>query len=439
MLEACWKSFRSGHLGNPASGRGLAFRSFCQTAGLNAERFALFEALHDYFLHKAPHTAYWRHWPPEYHDPDGPAAAAFAAAHRERVDFHLYLQWLADQQLETAQDGARAAGMPVGIYRDLGVGIVDDGAEAWANQRLLCLGVAIGAPPDPLNLAGQDWGLAPFNPIALKEAAYLPFLDVLEANMSHAGAMRLDHAISLQRLYWVPRGAKADQGAYVRYPVEDLFALVVLASRRKRCLVIGEDLGTVPDSFRPRMKESGLLGYRLLVFEKEADRMKAPAAFPAQALVAFGTHDLPSLAGWWRGIDVAARRNLDIYPDPAMGVSEADQRESDRRSLIAALVAERLLDRRFPTAPDLSPEQMDRLSEAVHLYMCRTPSKLLMVQFEDVLGLAIQMNLPGTTREHPNWQLRYPRLLVDMLADGRLGAITRQLSKGRSGHKENRD
>ncbi len=427
VLEACWKSFSANHLEQAESERGAAFRQFQREGGRLAERFATFEALQEFFLRQNAVDGYWRNWPKQYQDPDGAAVAAFAQANRRRVEFFWYLQWLANIQLATAQEACSNAGMPVGIYRDLGVGIADDGAEAWANQSLLCLGVSVGAPPDPLNLAGQDWGLAPFNPLALREAAYQPFLQVLEANMDHAGAMRLDHAMSLQRLYWVPRGARADQGAYVRYPVEEMFALVVLASARRRCLVIGEDLGTVPDGFRQRMEAAGLLGYRLMVFEKDGDRMKRPAELTEHALVAFGTHDLPSLAGWWQGMDVGLRRRLELYPDPAMGEREAAERAEDRRRLVAALAAEGLLAEDFSDGPDLDAARLSRLAVAIHAYLGRSPAKLLMAQFEDALGLALQMNLPGTTDQHPNWRSRYPMPLAEMLGDRRVQAVAEVL------------
>jgi len=207
VLELCWKHFRANHLEDE---RGQEFRAFQSQGGLSAERFATFEALQEYITRQDPNKSYWRHWPEQYHSPESPAVAEFVAAHRDRVEFFWYLQWLADGQLAAAQAACYDAGMAVGVYRDLGVGIADDGAEAWGNQSLLCLGVSVGAPPDPLNLAGQDWGLVPFNPVTLREDGYRPMMEVLEANMAHAGALRLDHAMSLQRLYWVPRGAKAD-------------------------------------------------------------------------------------------------------------------------------------------------------------------------------------------------------------------------------------
>lgn len=436
VLEFCWTSFRTGHLAEGDSDRGAAFRLFRQEGGRDLRKLAVFEALQAHFLAIDPGLGFWRLWPAEYGDPEGEAVRTFAAQQAERIDFHIYLQWLADGQLKAAQAACAGAGMPVGIYRDLGVGIADDGAEAWANQSLLCLGVSIGAPPDPLNLAGQDWGLVPFNPLALQDAAYLPFLEVLEANMRHAGAMRLDHAMSLQRLYWVPQGARADQGAYVRYPVDELFGLVALASRRCNCLVIGEDLGTVPEGFRQRMADRDILGYRLLVFEKDAGRLRPPDQFPARTLVGFGTHDLPSLAGWWAATDVEARRRLALYPEPAMGEAEAGQRLQDRSWLVEALSAAGLIEADFPTSPDIAPDRLEQLAVAVHAYLARTPSMLLMVQFEDLLDLSLQMNLPGTTDQHPNWRVRYPMATAAMLADRRLLAIAERLSAERSAWKK---
>jgi 4-alpha-glucanotransferase len=433
VLACCWKSFAAHHLADAGTAaptpRGQAFREFQRISGHKAERFAIFDALQSAFLEEG--KGYWRHWPAEYQDPEAPAVVAFALANRSRVEFFWYLQWLAEQQLAHAHEGCREAGMAVGIYRDLGVGIAEDGAEAWANRGLLCLGVSVGAPPDPLNLGGQDWGLVPFNPIALRQAAYKPFRAVLEANMTQAGALRLDHAMSLQRLYWVPRGARADEGGYVRYPMDDLFTVTALVSQRQRCLVIGEDLGTVPDGFRQRLEDRGMLGYRLLVFEQTDGRFKRPDEITAPALVSFGTHDLPSLAGWWKGIDIEARRLLSLYPDPSMGPREEEGRAEDRRRAVAALAGQGLLDPAFPTHPELSTEQLRQLALALYAYAGRSPAKLLMVQFEDVLGLCMQMNLPGTVDQHANWRYRYPMGIDAMLADTGLAAVAALLADRR--------
>ncbi|MEA4836453.1 MAG: 4-alpha-glucanotransferase [Anaeromusa sp.] len=432
VLDLCWDHFRQHHQNAADSRRGLDFQNFVARGGRAAERLATFDALQEHVLATDPALGYWRDWPKNFQDPDGPVVAEFARSYRSRIDFFLYLQWLAETQLAAAQTACREAGMPVGLYRDLAVGIASDGSEAWANQAFLCLGVSVGAPPDPLNLAGQDWGLTPFNPHALLQTGCRPMYETLAANMAQAGALRLDHAMSLQRLYWIPDGIGADQGAYVRYPADDLFALVALASQRHQCLVIGEDLGTVPDGFRERMAARGLFGYRLMVFEREGDgRFKTPAALSQDALVGIGTHDLPSLGGWWRGLDIALREKLALYPRPEMAEEERIARTQAREALIAALAAEGVIDPAFAPEPNLSPDALSQLALALYRYLDRAPSRLLMVQFEDVLGMVSQMNLPGTSDEYPNWRTRLPMDVDALMTDPRILALARMLA-GRS-------
>lgn len=430
-LEALWRFFRKTHLsGDEPSPRGQAFRAFQRQGGRDAEQFATFEALHDKF--HAEGNGYWRHWPEDFRHPAAPGVARFAEESRERVEFFWWLQFIADEQLEAAHRAGKQAGAAIGLYRDLGVGIAGDGGEAWLEQDCLALGVSVGAPPDPLALKGQDWGLIPFNPIALREAAYAPFIGVMAANMSHAGAMRLDHAMSLQRLYWVPPGAPADQGAYVRYPVEDLFRLTCLESRRHQCLVIGEDLGTVPEGFRERMDRMDIYAYRVMVFEKNHEnRVKSPAEFDGKALAIFATHDLPSLRGFWNGRDIDAREKLGLYPREGMAGEEREARQSDREKLVAALAAEGLLDAAFPATGPLSDEDTARLADAAHAFLARSRSRLMMVQIEDVLGMDTQMNLPGTTDQHPNWRRRFPLDVSALLADGRMRGLAERLREDR--------
>lgn len=435
-LEALYRWFRAHHLsgsGGAVSDRGRAFRRYQEQSGRDAELFAIFEAVQEHFMTRDANLGYWRHWPVEYRDPKSPAVTEFAINNRARVEFFWYLQWLADEQLAAVQETCCHAGMGIGLYRDLGVGIADDGAEAWIEQDLLAQGVTVGAPPDPLNLKGQDWGLAPYNPLALREAAYRPFIAMLSANMSHAGALRLDHAMSLQRLYWVPRGLPADQGAYVRLPVDDLFGLVALESRRRRCMVIGEDLGTVPEGFRERMGGSNVYGYRLMVFEKHGDGgFKRPWEIQEHALVALVTHDFPSFVGWWDGIDVEARTRLNLYPRPDMAGQERSGRAEERRRIKEAFQQEGLLPEDFPIHSGLNEEQAEQLVRAAHEYINRAPSKLMMVQLEDVLGLVLQMNLPGTVDQHPNWRVRLPFDNATIAGDRRLAALADSLRGSRS-------
>ncbi len=431
VLRRLYDWFRGQHLRpGQESERGRAFRAFQRDGGRGAELFATFEALQAHVVAHEPHRAYWRHWPGEYRRPDSPAVAEFARTRREEVEFFWYLQWQADAQLAAIAATCAEWRMPVGLYADVAVGIAGDGAEAWACQDVMALGVSVGAPPDPFSHRGQDWGVLSFSPVALREAAYAPFVEVLRANMRHAGAVRLDHAMQLQRLYWVPHGHPADEGAYVRFPLDDLLGLVALESRRNRCLVIGEDLGTVPEGFREAMLARGLYGYRLLAFERTEDGFKPPGAFLDQALVIFGTHDLPSLPGYWRGSDVEERARHGLFA-PDTVAAERRVRAEERRQLVAALAAEGLLPADFPTGPDLDDDGRRRLAEAVHAYLDRTPSRLMMVQIEDALGLEAQMNLPGTAEQHPNWRYRYP-LDVDAIAtDAPLRALARRLYDGR--------
>ncbi|MGE5506489.1 MAG: 4-alpha-glucanotransferase [Actinomycetota bacterium] len=426
VLETLYGWFRKQHL-DSNDARAKAFHRFQKAGGHAAELFATFEAMHEKFLKEG--RGYWRQWPEEYRHPGSAAVARFTIDNRERVEFFWWLQFVADQQLGAAQDAGRHAGMTIGLYRDLGVGIAGDGAEAWLEQDNLALGVSVGAPPDPLALKGQDWGLLPFNPIALREQAYRPFIGVMAANMRHAGALRLDHAMALQRLYWVPPGMPADQGAYVRYPVDDLFRLVALESRRNNCLIIGEDLGTVPEGFRERMAAMGMFAYRVLVFEKVQDgRVRPPEAFDDQALAIFATHDLPSARGWWAGADVDKRDRLHLYPRDGMAAEEREARGRDRHAMVAAFAERGLLEPDFPADGPLDDAQAERLAAAAHAYLGQARSRLMMVQIEDVLGLDMQMNLPGTVDQHPNWRPRFPATNDEILADPRLKALAAQLA-----------
>jgi len=428
MLETLYRWFRTEHL-EVGDARGQAFRDFQRQGGRTAELFCTFEALHERFIPEG--KSYWRHWPEDFRHPANPAVAAWAEANRERVEFFWWLEFLADQQLGAAHQAALDNGASIGLYRDLGVGIAGDGAEAWLEQDNLSLGVSVGAPPDPLALKGQDWGLIPFNPLALREVAYAPFIGVMRANMRHAGALRLDHAMALQRLYWVPPGASADQGAYVRYPVDDLFRLVALESVRSRCLVIGEDLGTVPDGFRERMARTALFAYRVMVFEQTDGRFKRPDEFDAAALAIFATHDLPSARGWWNGTDIGRREKLNLYPRADMVQGERDARAADRAKLVRALAEQGLLPSSFPVAGALSDEDAQALSDAAHAYLARCKSRLVMVQIEDVLAMDSQMNLPGTTDQHPNWRRRFPAEVATVLGDPRLESLADSLRERR--------
>jgi 4-alpha-glucanotransferase len=408
VLELLFESFRERHLA-VSTERAQAFRAFRAEMGTALEQHATFDALHEHAL-RTSGTWSWHNWPEALRHPDDPEVAAFARKHRGRVDFFAYLQWQADQQLGSAQARARAAGMPLGLYNDIAIGVTPASATAWAGPGICLSGVSVGAPPDWFNLHGQNWGLAPLSPAGLREGAYAMFAAALRHNMRHAGAVRIDHVMGLNRLFWIPEGASPAEGAYVRYPFADLARIIALESERHRCLVIGEDLGTVPRGFRPAMQRAGLLSCRVLYFERERDgEFVPPEAYPRQALVSVSTHDLPTIRGFWTDRDLKWRALLGRFPDEDALQSARAERNRDRVLLLRALQRAGLLPASIdPGQPPDEPS--DELVLAVHQYLAATPGHLVMVQLEDAFGEEEQPNLPGTD-EHPNWRRRLGRSL----------------------------
>jgi 4-alpha-glucanotransferase len=395
------------------------------------EQHARFDALHEHALLTTGAWS-WQEWPEPLRHPDSPEVAAFAREHQERVDFFAYLQWLADQQLRQAQARARAAGMQLGLYTDIAVGVSPAGATAWANPGVSLSGVSAGAPPDLFNLHGQNWGLAPLSPAGLREGAYALFAATLRHNMRHAGAVRIDHVMGLQRLFWIPDGAAPADGAYVRYPFADLVHIIALESERHRCLVIGEDLGTVSRGFRPAMQRAGLLSCRVLYFEREqSGAFLPPEGYPRQALVSVSTHDLPTLRGFWTGRDLKWRDFFARFPDENASKSAHAERQRDRVLLLQALRRAGLLPAGIDSEepPD---EPSDELVLAVHRYLARTPGHLLMVQMEDALDEEEQPNLPGA-QVHPNWRRKLARDLEQFATEPLVGRIAEAMAAaGRS-------
>jgi malto-oligosyltrehalose trehalohydrolase/4-alpha-glucanotransferase len=391
--------------------RWQAFEAFRRERGEVLERNCLFLALREHFAGRDPAHADWHAWPEEYRDPNSPAVTAFAEENRRRLDFLLWLQWLADQQLGAAAAAAAERGMAIGLYRDLAVGADRAGAETWADAAAVVSGAQVGAPPDIYNPAGQDWGLPPFHPRALREEGYRSFIDLVRANMRHAGGLRIDHVMGLQHLYWVPQGKTPAEGAYVAYPLDDLVGILALESHRRRCLVVGEDLGTVPEGFRERMAEANILSYRVLFFEQEGETgtFLPPEAYPHLALAVVGSHDLPTLRGWWEERDIALKERLGLYPEPAEAGRQREARQRDKVQLLAALRREALL-------PEGAEPDIPQLARAVHAFLARTPSVLAMAQIDDLTDEADPVNVPATSDEHPNWRRRLSMTLEELAA-----------------------
>jgi (1->4)-alpha-D-glucan 1-alpha-D-glucosylmutase len=429
VLERLYAHFRRRHLAQGTL-RAREFRAFQARGGNDLRRHALFEALQAHLHSADPSVWGWQVWPAAYRDPEAEEVARFAAERLDRVEFYEYLQWHADRQLAAVGRRSFELGFVVGLYQDLALSVDRAGGEVWSNQRLYAAGAGVGAPPDDFNLNGQDWGLPPLVPERLRAAAFTPFVATLRANMRHAGALRIDHVMGLMRLFWVPPAGEPKDGAYVHYPFADLLGLVALESQRNRCLVIGEDLGTVPDEVRAALAEAGVLSYRVLYFERDgAGDFKPPADYPVRAIVAAGTHDLPTLAGWWSGDDLALRESLGMFPTPAAREAQIVGRAQDRARLLLALERQALLPPGASINPVSLPAMTPELARALHLYLARAPAQLLAVQIEDVLGIKTQVNLPGSTDAHPNWRRKLPLALERFPDDEHIAELAAALAR----------
>lgn len=402
ILRAVWED-------SPARrGEDPGFDAFRAEFGETLQAHALFEALSAYFRRQGAH--WLGDWPEPYRQPGSPEVEAFAADHSEEVAYHAFLQYLADGQLAAASEAALDGGMRLGLYRDLAVGADRGGSEVWSNPERFAGRISIGAPPDLLAPKGQDWGLPAFHPLAMERDGLAAFRALVRANMRHAGAIRIDHAFQLARLFLIPLDGTARDGAYVAMPFDPMLAVLRLESHRNQCLVIAEDLGTAPEGFSNALMEAGILSYRILAFEREHDgRFKAPEAYPRDALTAITTHDLPTFVGWWRGVDTDTRQSLGLY-DSDRADAERRERVAERGRLSAALAAEQLLPGAEP--PEAAP------FEAAARYLARAPSILTAVQYEDVVSELSQANVPGSTEGYPNWRRKLDRSLEAIAAPG---------------------
>ena len=417
VLRLLYESFRKNHIATDSE-RSRAFDAFRRESGVKLRRFATFHAIQAHLIADGDaEMMAWSNWPHHYSDPTSEAVAEFVAKNEETIEFLEYLQWQTDLQLGAVKARADDAGMRIGLYLDLAIGITDASASRWANQEGYAVGVSVGAPPDQLNLIGQVWGLCPINPLTIREMAFDPVISALRRNMRHAGALRIDHVMGLMRQFWVPNGVSGRDGTYVRFPFWELRRVLALESQRNRCLVIGEDLGTVPEGFRPAMAESGVLSYRVMQFERVGDGLfKRPDAYPASALVTAATHDLPTLTGFWEERDLEWRRKLNLYPDEEMATNDSHARVADRRRMLDALI-----DAGLWSPDDTEPvdtQMMNRrLLAAIHGFLAQSPSRLMVIQIEDTVGQEEQQNLPGTIYEHPNWCRKLSRPVPDIFAD----------------------
>lgn len=425
-LEVCellYQFFRDHHVARDTR-RAQAFREFQTRGGELLEHHALYEALQEYFHQQDPTIWGWHVWPDEFRSPDTPAVKTWAAEHRERMEYYQYLQWQADQQMALVGRRSYDLGLGIGLYQDLAVGVDSGGAETWAWQKVYARHASVGAPPDEYSANGQNWGLPPLVPSRLREAGYAPFIATLRANMRHGGAVRLDHVMGLMRLFWVPEGMSAKDGAYVRYPLADLLGILALESQRNHCMVIGEDLGTVPEEIRKELPPRRIHSYRLLIFERsENGELKPPPAYPERALASVTTHDLATLAGFWKGQDLIERERLKQIPNEEELEKQILIRAQDRVRLLMALAREQLLPENMSVDPAWTPEMTPELARAVYAFLAHTPAKVVLCGLEDAVGELCQPNLPGTVDEYPNWRRKTTLELDSIFKDPRARAI----------------
>jgi 4-alpha-glucanotransferase len=428
VLELLFRDFVDRHLAADSE-RAAAFRSFVAAGGALLQSHACFDALDQHFRATLGTPSGWMSWPEEYREAGGAPVRHFAATHPMRVEFHLYLQWIAHEQLTGAQALARELGMPIGLYGDYAVGSNPSGSETWVDRASYRMGAEIGAPPDPLALKGQGWGIPPLDPYLIETQKLKGFVLLIRQNMHYYGALRLDHVMSLFRLWWVAAGDAPTDGAYVHYPLDKLLTVLTLESARAGCLVVGEDLGVVPDEMRRAMPEYGLYHYKVLLFEKDGSRFRRPDEFVARALGTVTTHDMPTLRSYWEGLDIDLRRRLNLYPSAEIENDVRRERGQDRALLLDALRQQGLQ----PAVPATTSEPFTaQLANALHLYLARSPTKLVALQIEDLLGMVDPVNVPGTDREYPNWQRKLTVDLEDLAGREDLDAAFAGISQARN-------
>ncbi|MEL1087100.1 4-alpha-glucanotransferase [Pseudomonas sp. OB66] len=394
LLQALYDGFVAGEHPLHAD-----FASFRHAGGEALENHCRFEAIQEMRAARGE-SLDWREWPEHWHDPRGAALGAFAEEYAERIGYFAFCQWLIHRCLERAQTAARSAGMGIGLIADLAVGADGAGSQAWSFQDELLASLTVGAPPDILNRSGQGWGISAFSPEGLIRNGFRAFIDMLRANFAHAGGLRIDHVMGLQRLWVIPNGAAPADGAYLYYPFDDMLRLLTLESHRHQAIVLGEDLGTVPEGLREKLAARSILGMRVLLFEQDNTRFKPILDWPDDALATTSTHDLPTLNGWWHGRDIDWNARLGLV-DANGEIDWRRHREREREGLRDAL-------RQDPQNFREESHEADQVVDASVRFLGHTRAPLVLLPLEDALGIDEQPNLPGTTDSHPNWSRRLP-------------------------------
>ena len=385
------------------SARAREFQQYIDCEGELLRRFATYCALDEWIHSRNPNVWLWTDWPEPFRNPDSAETEAFRKKHWRLVLFYQYLEWQINLQLSAAQQHSRDKGLSIGLYHDLALATDRFGSDLWAHRSFYAAGCRVGSPPDDFSPQGQDWAFPPPNAAQHRESGYRLFVESIRKNSRYGGALRIDHVMRFFRLYWIPDGADAAHGAYVRDHWDDLIRIVALESVRHKVVVIGEDLGTVEPEVRQTLARFGILSYRLLYFEKdEQGTFRKPADYSRQALVSSTTHDLPTLAGFWIHRDIDERRRAGVIDDAGYR-AQREGREIEKQKMLDALLAAGLLPAWYPRSARDIPELTGELHNAVIGFLASTPSMLLLVNQEDLTKETAQQNLPGTTWQYPNW------------------------------------
>lgn len=389
-----FQHFKQQHLASN-SARAMQFKQFVEQSDPSLINLARYQVLQAVLFQRDMQMACWQNFPAEYQDPHSAAVQQFANEHSDAITQQLYLQWLAQQQLAEVKKECQQQGMAIGLYCDVAVGANSNSAESWGAPEDFLMQLSVGAPPDIMAPKGQNWGLLAYNPQTLRQKAYQPFVQLIRANMRYAGALRLDHVMALLRLWCCPPGADATAGGYIGMPAEELFAIMALESQRNHCVVIGEDLGTVPVAISQLMAKYQVMSYRVFMLEQKAGSYQhRDQTYPALALATVTTHDMPTLVGYWHEHDLALRHQLDLFPSAQIAANLEQLRKDEKQLLCNEL--------------QLEQGNVQQLVYNSHLYLAATPARLMAYQLEDMLLVATPVNIPGTSTEYPNWRRKLP-------------------------------
>jgi (1->4)-alpha-D-glucan 1-alpha-D-glucosylmutase len=436
VLQLLYQNFCKRHLAQNTS-RARDFYQFVISQGRALETFSLYQALQEHFQREDPNMQDWPTWPEAYQHPENPAVLEFSESNRERIGFFNYLQWQTERQLDEAGLRCLKQHLGVGLCLDLAIGVDRGGSDVWANRHLYAQTCSIGTPPDKNHPLGKNWGLSPLIPEKLREDRYQTFIKVLRRNMRHAGAVKIDSLMALFHLFWIPAGSTPEQGAYVNYPMDEIFGILALESQRNHCMIICNDSELLPDTVRTRMQRWGIFPNKVFYEEKDSsDQFKSPQDYLSDAVISVSSRNFPTLTDFWEGKDIATRTEMHLYPDKESRDRQIRERALERIEILSLLEREHLLPEGMSPDPASVPEMTPPLTLAIHRLLARSISRICLVRFEDILQQTEQNYAPGTIYPtYPNWMYKLTLSLDVLLSDPRLGSVSEVLTEERPQQK----